>query len=437
MKKTFAVLLALLMCAGVLAGCGTPATSGSDGGTGATTPNGDGVQLTVVTSYGQEDGNRANFVEAMEKWKAETGNDVLENSATSDETWKAQVLTDGEAGADPDVLFFFTGADADPLIEGDKVVSIEEIRTEYSDYANNMVQDMMPAATNGELYAIPTIGYWEGIFYNKTVLEAAGVEAPTADTTWEKFLEMCDKIKEAGYTPIAIGSDVPHYWFEFLILNAGGIDNHLNLPTADNAAHDSWIEGLDGFREMYSRGYFPDDYLTMNNEEAKALVADGDAAFIGEGSWTVGWFATNADVNEIGVTYAPGTEKSSATEIITGVSMGYYITRKAWDDPAKREAAVSFVQYMTNNEVVGQMTATASASNILSSPSDAEISFDDLLHETAYNMVNGATGKVAAVQDIAAGPARETLFTSDIPQIATGNMTSEEAVDKWIEAFGA
>ena len=80
------------------------------------------VTLNVVTSYGGDDGNRANFEAAVAEYEAQTGNKVNDGSSTSNEEWKARVLTDFETGSEPDVLFFFTNADAEPFVSAGKVV---------------------------------------------------------------------------------------------------------------------------------------------------------------------------------------------------------------------------------------------------------------------------------------------------------------------------
>ena len=83
-----------------------------------------------------------------------------------------------------------------PFVEAGKVVSIEDIRAEYPEYASNMKDDMIPASpADGVQYAVPFYGYWEGLYVNKAVMEAAGAEIPTADTTWDQFLETCQVIK--------------------------------------------------------------------------------------------------------------------------------------------------------------------------------------------------------------------------------------------------
>ena len=116
----------------------------------------DGVTLNVVTSYGGDDGNRGSFEAAVKAYEASTGNKVNDGSATSNEEWKAKVLTDFETGSEPDVLFFFTNADAEPFISAGKVVSIEEIRAEYPDYATNMRDSMLAVAADGKQYAVPS-----------------------------------------------------------------------------------------------------------------------------------------------------------------------------------------------------------------------------------------------------------------------------------------
>lgn len=65
-------------------------------------------------------------------------------SATADDTFKVRVITDFETGSEPDVLFFFNGSDSNNFIDSGKVVSIEDIRAEYPDYASNLDDGRIP-----------------------------------------------------------------------------------------------------------------------------------------------------------------------------------------------------------------------------------------------------------------------------------------------------
>ena len=198
MKKTAfpaSLLAAALFLA--LPGC----HAGSPGGTQESARP--GVEIHVVTSYGGDDGNRQNYENAVKGYEAATGNKVLDASSTSNEEWKAKVLTDFETGTEPDVLFFFTNADAEPFIQAGKVVDIAAIREKYPGYAGNICSSMMATAADGKNYAVPSVGFWEGMFVNTRVLADCGVALPGPDYAWDQFLADCQAILDRGYTPIA------------------------------------------------------------------------------------------------------------------------------------------------------------------------------------------------------------------------------------------
>ena len=215
MKKAISLLLALVMVASLAVGCGSQGSEDA------------ALELSVTTTFAGEDGNAKNYQAAIEAYQTETGVKINDSSATSDETFKARVETDFTTGSEPDVLFFFTGADANSFTEEGKVVSVEEIRAEYPEFASNMKDELLPVSlVDGKNYAIPVNGFWEGLFCNTTVLDAAGVEVPGADYTWDMFLADCQKIKDAGYTPIAASlGEIPHYWWEFCIFRASSASN--------------------------------------------------------------------------------------------------------------------------------------------------------------------------------------------------------------------
>ena len=439
MKKFLALLLAVLMVLS-LAACGQTATPNNsqtadepkESGTTeqpASTP----VTLNVVTSYGGDDGNRKNFEAAVKAYEEATGNKINDGSATSNEEWKAKVLTDFETGSEPDVLFFFTNADAEPFITANKVVSIDEIRAEYPDYAANMKESMMATAADGKHYSVPSSGFWENMFVNKTVLEACGVAMPGPDYTWEQFLADCQTILDNGYTPIACSLfEVPHYWFEFAVMNNGALANQLEVPTLnedgtlhDDAVAQKWVAALNDLKELYDLGYFPKNTLTASDAETVAMFGDGEAAFLIDGSWKVGYFNENHgdELENYSVSFVPGKGERKATEAIGGISMGYFITRKAWDDPAKREAAVKFVETLTSDETLSTFVTT----EVTALVNGAKPAGLNALQQTAADVNAEITGVVGAVQDTISSEAKADLF-GNIQKVVTGQMTAEEAV---------
>ena len=249
------------------------------------------VELTVTTTFAGEDTNAQNYKDAYQAWEKETGNKVVDTSASSDETFKARISTDFETGSEPDVLFFFNGADANSFIEAGKVVSIDEIRKEYPEYADNMNDDLIaPSLVDGKKYAIPVNGYWEAMFVNTEILDAAGVSMPDGSYTMDQFKADCEKIKAAGYAPIAAAlGNIPHYWWEFAIFNNQSPATHLEIPASvDDANGKAWTAGMNDIKELYELGYFPDNTLSATDDETFAMFTEGKAAFLIDGSWKVG-----------------------------------------------------------------------------------------------------------------------------------------------------
>ncbi len=428
-KKTIALTLAALVGLSVLSGCKNDEEDNGSGTSGKK-----GVTISVVTSFGGDDGNRQNYEKAYQAFEKATGNKVSDNSQTSNETWKSQVMADFQTGAEPDVLFYFNGVDSNKLIQDKKVVSIDEIREVYPDYADNMKDDWMGASpVDGKNYSVPVNGFWELLFVNKKVLSDCGVDIPGADYTWEQFLKDCETIKQKGYTPIAASLfEVPHYWFEYTVFNHGNPENHLEVPSsATDAIGKKWQSGMEDIKTLFSKGFFPSNTLTAKDADTFQLLADGKAAFAIDGSWKLGWFtgtdnqAGNVDnIDDFTICFVPGSGERKATDIIGGISMGYYITRKAWDDPNKQKACVDFVEAMTTDEVVSAfgVTNVTALKNGTIVPDNV-----DSMTKRAIELMQELTATVPAVQDQLTETARKALF-ADIQNVVSGKMTAQQAI---------
>lgn len=429
MKKRMILLWCLLICI-LMASCGTAWVSSDTAVSDETIKE---IELHVVTSYGADDGNRKNFERAVADYEAATGNRVRDDSSKASEEWQFKVFTDFETGSDPDVLFFFTNAEAESFIKAQKFVSIEEIRTVYPDYASNMKDSMMAVAGDGKHYAVPSSGFWENLFVNKKVLDACGVALPGPDYTWEQFLTDCQTIKDAGYTPIACSLyEIPHYWFEFAVLNNGSLDTQLEVPRVENGhlvedeVSEKWVAALEDICQLYDAGYFPSNTLTAMDSETITMFAENKAAFLIEGSWKCGYFAENYPdrLSDFAVCCVPGKGSRPATDTIGGISMGYFITRKAWEDSEKREAAVTFVSMLTSDETLSRFVTT----EVTALKNGATPANLNEIQQSAAECNANITGVVTAVQDAISTASKDCLFTS-IRRVVVGKLTPKQAVE--------
>lgn len=422
--KKLCLAMAMVLALGTLTAC-TQAEEVPEGN----------IELTVVTPFSESDGNRKNYVDAYKAYEEATGNTVVDvETAAVDEDWKLQVLEDFRNGEEPDVINFFIGSDADELIKNKHLVPISDIRKEYPDYASNMKESLMPVSTyDGRQYAVSVYGYWEGLFVNKKVLEDCGIAIPGADYTWEEFLADCQVIRDKGYTPIACSlMHIPHYWFEYCVFNNGTVASHTKIPAeVDDEIGENWVAGLNDIKLLYQEGFFPENTNEVDDETTAQMMLRDEAAFMLDGSWKVGWFQDNAaemgvDIDNFTVTYFPSKGVRKPTDAVGGFSMGYCITKKAWEDPIKREACVEFITAMTTDEVAstfGELTVTALKNGVI--PSGEEL---DMLAVSTVAMTKGCTAMVPATQDLLKPDARDALFR-DVSRIVTDQTTAEEAIE--------
>lgn len=414
------------------------------------TKENDSSTITVITTYAGEDTNARNYQNALSAWKKKTGYKVKDSSTNSNENFKKKIEDDFRNNDEPDVLFYFTGADANEFISAKKVMSVEEIREDYPDFASNMDDEIVPdSITDGKDYAVPVNGYWEGLYYNNEILKAAGVEIPDKDYSMDEFFQDCAKIKAAGYIPIAASlGETPHYWWEYMIYNYENPDNHDSIPVnvKDNLGQ-AWISGITDIKKLYNYGFFPENTLSFSNMETVQLFENGKAAFLLDGSWRLGSIAASCcskkndpstldedKLSKYGVAYCPGRGDRRATDIVGGMSMGYYISRKAYENPEKRDKVVSFVEYMTSDDIVNKFAAHSTTA--LKNQNRKNTDSLNSLQLKAIDMMKNATSITPALQDMYQGECRESTFDG-MPELVTGNRKIADAIEEGLTIYHA
>lgn len=442
-KKVLSVLLVGAMTASMFAGCGNDGgkAAGADGANGGDAAlvteesgaaadaeaDGNPVTLKTVSMFGGTDPNAEVYAAINDEFMAENSHVTIEdNSQTSDEEWKAAVNADFSVGNEPDVIQFFTDATADTILATDKLVSVEEIRAEYPDYAKDTLDSALAAAANtdGVQRAVPTTGYWEGLFCNKDLFDQYDLELPT---DWASLEKAITTFKENDIIPIACSlNNVPHYWIEFLMLYAAGPEEYTTVP---ETAPEGWIKGLEMFKTLRDMGAFPADTDTVDDAYVGQLFRDKKAAMQLDGSWYAG---NIEDTENTVVIPFPGVpdQKAEAGSLVGGISSGFYITRKAWEDPDKRDAAVKFVMAHTSQEGVQrywETTGAVSQAAVAVTPVDGATPFAQSIAEYTSN-----ASVIVAPTDSRIGDAYKTLV-AQIVKVSTGATTAEDAIN---EALG-
>lgn len=356
--RKIALILAVLLTADVQTGCGMHVVETVD-------QVSEVVTLRTVTMFGAGDPGSVVYEEIRQEFMGDNPNIYIEDeSRTSDEQWKTEVAADFAAGNEPDVLQFFTDATANQLVAMNKFVSVEEIREEYPDYAGDTWEWALAQVANadGVARAVPTTGFWEGLYVNEDMFEKYELPLPT---DWDSFVHAIEVFRENDVIPVACAlSNVPHYWLEHLLLYTAGDEEYLSVG---GEVSDSWVTALETFTKLRDMGAFPEDTDSITNEYATGLFTGKKAAMLLEGNW---FLPAVEDTEHTVVLPFPGVEhqKAEPGTVIGGMTSGFYITRRAWNDPNKRDAAVRYVMAQTCREAVQRYFENGGGTAVAATP---------------------------------------------------------------------
>lgn len=363
-----------------------------------------GVTLKTVSTFAGGDAAASTYAELLKTWQENTGHTVNDRSAKSDEEWKVSVLKDFAAGNEADVLFFFTRTAESASILG-KVVPICQINAAYPQVQLPQNEDL--AEADGLVYAIPVRPFWEGLFCNADLFEAYGLELPT---TWERLTIAIQTFREHGIVPISVSlSDVPHYIAEFCILSCGSTEDFRCRPAKGEPVPQSWVDGTRLIRELYEMGAFAGNVSATTEAAASQLFRDKKAAMQIDGSWFANSLSGESMASTVVIPFPARSAQADPTAYLYGISMGFYLSRSAWRDPAVRDAAVDLLCFLCTGE-----NASALGGYDLSGR----------LMQSYEAMVEGACEKCTPIQDDMSSAARGKWFAA-LPGIADGTVSPE------------
>ena len=213
MKKILSlVLIALLAITSVFA-TGTTETTATAPATGAAEGGKiyDGVELTMWSMWNAAEPQGQIIQKAAEAFEEETG--AVVNIEFRGRDISTIINTALQGGEDIDIF------EEDYTRIGQQYAAYcydMSAMAEASGYYDNSYQlfnNMTKEWAGGKLVSITEQPNMGGIFYDKAKFEAAGItETPT---TWAEFLDVCQKLVDAGYQPLALDGTYADFNFGY------------------------------------------------------------------------------------------------------------------------------------------------------------------------------------------------------------------------------
>lgn len=169
---------------------------------------------------------------------------------------------------------------------GSYLLDLEELAkaNDYEATANAGLMAACREVGGGTLKSIPYQPNVFAYFYNIEIFEAAGVTA--VPTTWAEFLDTCQKIKDAGYTPITNDNAYISSMFGYHMSRLVGEPTTEEIVKNGEWDHEAVLKTAQAYEELASKGYFSET-IESNQWPAgqNTELAMGTAAMYLNGSW--------------------------------------------------------------------------------------------------------------------------------------------------------
>lgn len=282
----------------------------------------------------------------------------------------------------------------------------------------------------GKRYGLPWILDTKYLFYNKEILEKAGITNPPK--TWDELAEQAKTIKEKGIldTPISWSwSQAEAVICDYTTLVSAYKGEFLKdgKPAFQT---DGGLDALNYMVDSYKSGLTNPNSKEFLEEDVRRVFQNGEAAFAL--NWTYMYNMANDPkdskvAGKVGVVPAPGVEGKSEVSAVNG-SMGLGITTTS----KHPDEAWKYIEFMTSQ-------ATQNAYAKLSLPIWTSSYEDPAVAEGQEDMIAAAKVALAAMYPRPTTPKYQELSTAlqlAIQEALLGQATPEDALNTAAENSG-
>ena len=246
----------------------------------------------------------------------------------------SQTLLSAQQGNSPDVLIVDNPV-VSTLADAGVLASNDQDNIDTSAVAPNL---LAAGVLNGKTYGIPIGANTLALYYNKTILSAAGVD-PATIKSWADLTAALAKVKAAGkggITLSAIGTEEGS--FQFLPWFWGSGANLTKLDSTEGVA------ALQLWTTWMKNGYVPNAAIQDTQTTSWAEFATGKYAFAENGTWQL------ANADKAGFAYGIIPIPSKAGGVAPAPTGGEFVTIPLQKDTSRYATTEKIVSCLTSSD---------------------------------------------------------------------------------------
>ena len=213
----------------------------------------------------------------------------IEENSTSDADYKTALPIVLASGDPPDFFYWYGGKALKQFVDAGLVYDLNDYYSKFN-WEKDLGSSSLGAVNYDGVYrAVPTEESMTLLYVNKTKFEEMGLDYPKHDEiiSWEEFLNLCEKIKNKGVTPIILGNGdqwCSQLWTGYVIANNLGVDAFYDIHTGKKPFNDpdvvASLEIIE--RDLLKNGYFNDDINGLDYFASLEPFLKNGAFFMGQ-----------------------------------------------------------------------------------------------------------------------------------------------------------
>lgn len=282
----------------------------------------------------------------------------------------------------PDLANWYAGNRMAPFVNAELFEDISDL-WQSEGLSESLKSAEASMTIDGKQWGIPYTYYQWGMYYNKDVFAANGVEVPK---TWDEFIAGCEKFKAAGIDCTTTGTKAlwpTGGWFDYMNLRTNGYEFHMDLTAGKIPWTDDRVKKtFEHWATLVKGGYVSENHAAIDWQDALPLLAQGKAA-----TYLIGNFAV-APLKDAGMTNDT-LGFFQFPEITPGIPMAEDAPTDTIHIPANaknKEDARKFLAFLAKAETQTSINETLEqlpVNNASSTP-------DDPFLDAGFNMLSNA-----------------------------------------------
>ncbi len=276
---------------------------------------------------------------------------------------------------------------------------------------------------DGKLYSLPRAQQAAVFYYNAELLAAAGYDH--FPTTWDEFFACCEALKQNGVSAISLYTADDAWYATGFLTYAFASFAGAELANSGTIECDEMVKAAEYLQKAFA--YTTSDAVGANYSVASNNFMTGKTAMLIDGPWLMGSIPEDM-LGKVKVGVAPsfGDGKVAANYLVTDAQSPW--AAAAQSDPAKAEAVVSLLKYLTSEEAAKIYTLEGSEyqSAKLTLTDEDMVSMNDVQREY-FNVYSTGEENIVNIQRNLSTAANAAL-PSLVEALVLGEATAEEFV---------